>query len=149
MSSRLSFAVLVATALLIIGCGGGGRLSASDLHNQATSICTAGNRSTGRIVAPTNPAGSERYLRQGVAALTPELRQLRRLRPPEDDQDVYSSTISAFAKKLDLIRGAARGIGSGEDAVATMQTLQQQLAPVIQQENGGWQALGISACINH
>ena len=33
--------------------------------------------------------------------------------------------------------------------MSTMQSLEQQLAPVVQQENGAWQSLGIPACVNH
>jgi hypothetical protein len=62
---------------------------------------------------------------------------------------VYSASVKAFAEKLGYLRAAQRDIAHGQDPVATMQTLQEQLAPIVSQENGAWQALNIPACINH
>ncbi len=89
------------------------------------------------------------FLRQGITALAPEVTQLRKLRPPTDAQDVYTTAINASSKKLQLLRTASGQLARGDDPVSTMQTLEQQLAPVVQQENGAWQSLGIPACVNH
>ena len=140
-------AVLAATA--IAGCGGSGRLSSTDLHNQATQICALTGKQTDRIKSPASPAGSAVFVRQGITALTPELAQLRKLRPPSDAQDVYTTAISSSAKKLELLRAASGQLARGDDPVSALQTLEQQLAPVVQQENGAWQSLGIPACVNH
>lgn len=142
-------AVAVVVAAAIAGCGGGSRLSSSDLHNQATQICALTNKQTSRIKSPSSPAGSAVFLRQGITALTPEVTQLRKLRPPADAEDVYTTATTASAKKLELLRTASRQLARGDDPVSTMQTLEQQLAPVVQQENGAWQSLGIPDCVSH
>ena len=145
----LAAGVALLAAAAIAGCGGSGRLSSTDLHSQATQICALTGKQTDRIKSPASPAGSAVFLRQGITALTPEVAQLRKLRPPEDAQDVYSTAVNSSAKKLALLRTAAALLARGDDPVSTMQSLEQQLAPVVQQENGAWQSLGIPACVNH
>ena len=81
--------------------------------------------------------------------MTPELTELRKLRPPEDAQDVYTNAINAAAKQLELLRTAARQIAGGDDPVSAMQTLEQQLGPLVTSENQAWQSLGIPACVSH
>jgi hypothetical protein len=83
-----------------------------------------------------------------VAALTPALPQLRRLHPPADAADVYSAAMAAYAKKLELLRTASRRIAGGDDPVTTIHTLEQRLGPIVSQENGAWDALGIPACVS-
>jgi len=149
MRLRAAAVAVLAAAAAIAGCGGSGRLSSGDLKNQATQICALATKQTDRIKSPTSPAGSAVFLRQGITAVTPELAQLRKLRPPSDAQDVYATAINSSAKKLVLLRTASGQLARGDDPVSTMQSLEQQLAPVVQQENGAWQSLGIPACVNH
>ncbi len=146
---RPAAGVAVLAAAVIAGCGGSDRLSSGDLHNQATQICALASKQTDRIKSPASPAGSAVFLRQGITALTPEVAQLRKLHPPTDAQDVYSTAVNSSARKLALLRTASGQLARGDDPVSTMQTLEQQLAPVVQQENGAWQSLGIPACVNH
>jgi hypothetical protein len=141
-------AIAVVGALGIAGCGSK-PLSSGELQTQATRVCTLASQQTNRIQTPASPAGTAVFLRQGIAAMTPALAQLRRLRPPSDAADVYSASVKAFAQKLDYLRAAAHDLAGGQDPVSTMQSLQEQLAPIVSQENGGWQALDIPACINH
>lgn len=142
------FAATAVAVAALAGCGGGGRLSSSDLTNQASQICNVAARLTDRIKAPAAPAGSGAFLEAGIRALTPELKQLRKLQPPEDAQDVYKTAIDSSEKKLAMLRTAARQISVGADPVSTMQSLEQQLAPVVQQENQAWKSLGIPACVS-
>ncbi len=142
-------AAVAFVVVALAGCGGSGRLSSSDLTNQASQICTLTTRQTNRITTPAAPSGSQTFLRQGITALTPEVAKLRKLRPPEDAEDVYKTAVDSSAKKLDLLRTAARQIAGGADPVSTMQSLGQQLAPVVAQENQAWTSLGIPACVSH
>ncbi len=152
ITARSRMVARVATTAVAVvglaGCGGGGRLSSSDLTNQASQICNLAARQIDRIKTPSAPSGSAAFLQQGLVALTPELKQLRKLQPPEDAQDVYKTAIDSSAKKLALLRTAAAQITGGADAVTTMQSLEQQLAPVVQQENQAWKSLGIPACVS-
>ena len=147
MSHRLATLAVVG-GLVLAGCGSK-PLSSGELQSQATRVCTLASQQTNRIRTPASPAGTAVFLRQGIAVLTPALAQLRRLRAPSDVADVYTASVKAFAEKLGFLRAAERDIAGGQDPVAAMQTLQQQLSPIVSQENGGWQALDIPACINH
>jgi hypothetical protein len=139
---------LVLVLVALTGCGSK-PLSTGELETQATRVCALASRQTDRIRSPASPAGSELFLRQGIAVLTPALAQLRKLHPPPDVADVYTASLAAFAKKLGYLKAAAHDIAGGQDPVGTMQTLRQQLAPLLSQENGGWQALNVPACVNH
>jgi hypothetical protein len=147
MSHRLA-ALAVVGGLVLAGCGSK-PLSSGELQSQATRVCTLASQQTNRIRTPASPAGTAVFLRQGIAVLTPALAQLRRLRAPSDVADVYKASVKAFAEKLGFLRAAEHDIAGGQDPVAAMQTLQEQLSPIVSQENGGWQALDIPACINH
>jgi subtilisin family serine protease len=146
---RTAGAMSTLLVLALAGCGGSGRLSSSDLTNQASQICALTARQTNLIKSPAAPSGSETFLRQGITAVTPEVDKLRKLRPPADAEDVYKTAVDSSARKLELLRTAAKQIAGGADPVSTMQSLEQQLAPVVQQENGAWKSLGIPACITH
>ncbi len=149
-SGASAAAALAATAAIALaGCGGSGRLSSSDLQNKASQVCALTSRRTNKIKTPSSPAGTEAFLRQGITALTPELTELRKLRPPADAQDVYADAMNAAAKQLALLRTAARQIAAGGDPVSTMQTLEQQLGPLVTSENQAWQSLEIPACVSH
>jgi hypothetical protein len=138
---------MVIAGALLAGCGSK-PLSTGQLHNQATRVCSLASRQTDRITSPAAPAGSARFLRRGIAVLTPELARLKTLRPPHDVADVYTASVEAFAKKLSYLKDAAHEMAGGEDPLTAMKFLELQLAPVVQQENGGWKALEIPACVS-
>jgi hypothetical protein len=142
---RLTAAVVA--ALILGGCGSS-PLSSSDLHNDATQVCRTAGRVANRIATPTSPAGTRVFLRRGIAALSPELAGLQTLHPPSDVADVYTASVKAFGQKLAYLKAALRGLEGGEDPVIALKTLQQQIAPLETQENGGWEALQIPACVS-
>jgi hypothetical protein len=141
-------ALLATAAALLLGGCGSKPLSSSQLHDQATRLCTLATSQTDQIPTPASPAGSATFLKRGIAVLTPELNALRGLRPTGDVADVYSTSLDAFANKLSDLRHAVHELSGGEDPVIAVKTLQQQLAPIESQENGAWQALEIPACLN-
>ena len=142
----LAVALMLGTALLA-GCGSK-PLSSSQLGLQATRLCQLARLQTDRIPTPSTPAGSALYLKRGIAVMKPELAQLRALRPPSDVADVYAVSVSSFAKKLSYLKATVHDLAGGEDPVIAMRTLQQDLAPVEKQEDGAWQTLQITACVN-
>jgi hypothetical protein len=144
VKQRLTAAVVA--ALILGGCGSS-PLSSSDLHNDATVVCRAAGRLANRIATPTSPAGTETFLRRGITALSPELASLQALHPPSDVADVYTASVKAFGQKLAYLKAALHGLEGGEDPVIALKTLQRELAPLETQENGGWQALQIPACV--
>ncbi|MBV8955870.1 MAG: hypothetical protein JO153_17150 [Solirubrobacterales bacterium] len=146
---RWGVAVLpLLAALVLAGCGNK-PLSSGQLHDRASQVCLLAAEQTAHIAAPHSATGANVFLRRGITVLTPELTQLRRLHPPSEVADVYSASVAAFAKKLSYLNRAAQDLATGGDPASAMQTLEHRLGPVVSQENGGWEALGIPDCLNH
>jgi hypothetical protein len=141
-----SLAVLA--AVLVGGCGGSQTLSSGELHVQATQLCTQASLETGRIRTPATPTGSVAFLQRGIEVMTPELAKLRALRPASDVADVYSTSITAFTKKLAAMKDAVRDLNGGEDPIVAVKTLEQSVGPLVVAENGAWQALQLPACVS-
>lgn len=146
MRRWLAVAALAVLLAALGGCGSSA-LSSSQLHTAATRICSGAARRTDRIAAPASPGQTQAFLKRGIASLTPELTQLRALRPPGEVSDVYRATVQDFAQQLGDLRIAMHDLGSGEDPVIALKTLQHRLAPLESDENGGWQALQLPACL--
>ncbi len=146
-SARLrtgALALLVGTG--IAGCGGSSSLSASQLRTRATRICIVAQRRTERISTPTRPSEGPRYLSRGIAALAPELRDLRELSAPSGSATDYRSGVQALSAQLRALRSSLKGVASGNDPVVAIKTLQAQLVPLEARADGAWASLGILAC---
>jgi hypothetical protein len=144
---RLAALAATAAALALSGCGGSS-LSNTQLHVRASQICSLANVRTNGIPTPSSPAGTEEFLERGAAALTPALTGLRALHPPEDVADVYSAAVGNLAQKIHKLQLAAHDISRGVDPVRAMRDLQRQLSPLETQENDGWDALELPACMS-
>jgi outer membrane murein-binding lipoprotein Lpp len=144
---RLAAGAVVVLGTLFAGCGSS-PLTTSELHNDATRVCRLANRQIDQIATPTSPAGTLAFLRRGIAALTPELAGLRSLHPSSDVADVYTAAVKSLGQQLAYLTDAMRDLKNGEDPVIALKTLQQELAPVVTQANGGWDALQIPACLS-
>jgi hypothetical protein len=140
-------AVVAVGAIALAGCGGSS-LSERQLRNDATQICRTAQLRMGRIGVPASPSGGRAFLRHGVAVLTPELAQLRRLRPPSSMADDYRKALADFTLKLGTLRATLVTLKSGGDPVAGFQSLQQALAPIEAREDDSWGGLDIAACVN-
>jgi hypothetical protein len=138
---------IAALALALGGCGSSS-LSTPQLRSAATRICAAATRRIDRIPTPTSPTGGTLFLKQGVAALTPELTALRRLSPPTDAARVYSTALTATSKELDALRTTLHELEAGGDPVTLIKTLQHLLTPLESQANSAWETLQIPGCIS-
>jgi hypothetical protein len=150
--SRLRAAVAAATTaaasmLALTGCGSSS-LSTSRLRADATNICLRADAQSVRIQPPATPAGTSAFMRRGVAVLTPELAQLRRLRPPARERGAYSTMLGAFERELSILRTTSDGLDRGADPVSTIKTLQERLAPVESDEAAASRQLQIPACVS-
>jgi hypothetical protein len=144
---RLVTAALATLALAGAGCGSAD-LSGNQLRDGAARACNAAAVRAGRIATPPVPAAGVEFLQRGVAAFTPELTQLRRLRAPAGAGQAYADALSALQRKLGLMEAAVRVLGQGADPVQTVQALQRRLAPVESREDAAWHALDVPACLN-
>jgi hypothetical protein len=149
MGARTKTLILPAllASVLLAGCGSNS-LSNSQLESQVSRICTTTEVRTNRIPTPGSAGASATYLERGTTALTPELTALKAVHPPSDVADVYTATIGSFEQKIRELRGTAREIEHGADPVKALQHLQHRLGPLESQENNGWQALQLPACVS-
>jgi hypothetical protein len=139
--------VAAAAALSLAGCGGSS-LSASELRSQATRVCNSARTQTNRIPTPTSPATGAAFISRGLAVLQAELSVLRRLQPPRDLGQVYSTAVGAFQQEVATLQSTSRDLKAGRDPITSIRALQGQLAPLESQGDGAWRALEIPACLN-
>ena len=144
---RALLPVCVAGALMTWGCGST-PLSLKNLRQDATAICQTAARRTARIAAPAAPDGTSAFLAAGIAALAPELHDLRGLDPPSAQQAGFRTATGELARSLDLLRQTRTAITHGTDAAAAVRGLQSSLAPVQARGDSAWQQLGIPACVS-
>ncbi len=137
----------LAGVLMVVGCGSS-PLSLGDLRSQAGRICSASSARLDRIPSPASPAQAEAFLTRGRDALRTELSQLQPLQPTTADATVYHATLNSFSRQLSYLTEAIHRLRRGEDPLIVLKTLEHEVSLVQSQENGGWQALGIPACIS-
>jgi hypothetical protein len=135
------------TSLVLAACGASSP-SARQLRVAATRACVSAAAQAERIATPVAPAGGTEFLRRGLAVLTPELAQLRRLRAPSDLAATYSSAVRSSAGLQALLGAAVQSLNRGADPVSTVQTLQRRLAPLEARGDAAWRALDVPACLN-
>lgn len=133
-------------ALALSACGGSSSSSPAQVRTQATAICQRANRQIGRIPTPASEAGALAFLNSGIAALKPELAQLRQLSVSGDAADVWNAAIRALSEQLSALQSTAAQIQAGADPIMSFKSLQQTLAPLETQANNAWSALEIPAC---
>jgi hypothetical protein len=133
--------------LALIGCGSSA-LTSAELQKQANLICSRADRQIGKIPTPGNESAGNAFLKQGVAALDPELNDLKALKPPADEAEVYQAAIKATSGQLDALHGAVSKLDQGADPVRTFRALQDQLGPLETDADNAWRALGVTSCLS-
>jgi hypothetical protein len=148
VSRRLSLGLLAAallSAALLAGCGSTA-LTGSQLRSRADRICKLATQRTDRITTPTMPTQEASFVSRGIAAMTPEVTALRRLRAPGGMADDYRDAVEATGAELTALRSTRKGLKAGNDPVVAIKTLQQQLAPAEMKASIAWSALELPAC---
>jgi hypothetical protein len=138
-------AAMLLAAAVLVGCGSTA-LSDSQLRTRASRICTLATRRTDRITTPALPSQEASFIKRGIAALSPELTALQRLRAPGDMTDDYRDAVEATAAEVTALRSTLKGLKTGNDPVVAIKTLQQELAPAETKAGFAWSALELPAC---
>ena len=138
--------VVVLLLLALAGCGDNS-LTAQQLHDQATAICTRTAAATDRIVVPSTPSQGGRFLQQGLAHLRPAVAALRDLKAPKEVRDRYDRAVQLAGQEVALIARHERAITRGDDVIDTYRRLETALEPLTMQENAYWRGLEIPACV--
>jgi hypothetical protein len=113
---RVAPLVAVAAAALVAGCGSSS-LSASQLRSQAGQVCALAGHQAEQIKDPAALGGGVVFLRDGIAVLTPELRQLQKLTPSQASERSYATALGAFSGELHDLTTTVRGLDKGDDPV--------------------------------
>ncbi len=147
-ASRTAGTLAAGLAALTVAACGSSTTSPAQLRAQATAICQRANVRIGRIATPANASGGLAFLNNGIAALTPELAQLKQLSASGAAADVWNTAVRSLSSELSALQSAAAEIRGGADPVQAYKSLQQTLAPLETQADNAWQALQIPACQN-
>lgn len=132
--------------LALAGCGDDS-LTAQQLHDQASAICTRTAAATDRIVVPSTPSQGGRFLQQGLAHLRPAVAQMRALKAPEELRERYDRAVELAGQEAALIARHERAIARGDDVIDTYRQLETALEPLVMQENAYWRGLQVPACV--
>jgi hypothetical protein len=135
-------------ALAVAGCGGSSE-SMQKFRAQAARVCTRALDAGAQIRPPTIPADTTSFLRRGIAALAPELANLRRLRAPDDQAAAYTAALGALARELTILTTTVHDLDRGADALPAIKTLHRRLAPVEAEGDAAWRTLDVPACVAH
>jgi hypothetical protein len=133
-------------ALAAAGCGGSGNTSAGQLRDAAGHACAAATQRLNAIPTPQVPSQGASFLRQGIAALQPELSTFSALHPGSDQRAQFRAARGATEDELKVLQSSLKGVKAGNDPIVVIKTLQAQLAPLEKRAKAAWQALGIPAC---
>jgi hypothetical protein len=116
MSSKPAFAVVVASATLVVAtaCGGDGdRLSREELIEEGDAIWSEYESRIDEVEEPENADDIERYVDEAKPIVEEGTNELENLTPPEDLEDEYDEWISltrtGVASFDDLKAAAADG----------------------------------------
>ncbi len=138
-------ALPVVGALVLAGCGSS-TLSSGQLHHRAARICASAQQRSESIPTPRNPDDAARFLHEGIAALSPQVRALHRLKPPSDLAEDYDSALRASDRELSVLRSTLHSLTAGADPVMATRALQHKLDPTEDAAAGAWRRVGIAAC---
>jgi hypothetical protein len=102
---RRGLFALLLVAALAGGCGSSGqkRLSREEFAQRADAVCRRTNRLTQPAATPTTMPGLARLAERSLPPLDRARRELRALRPPEDEE----ATVRAWLRQLGLLRAGA------------------------------------------
>jgi hypothetical protein len=142
-------AAIVAVVVLVLALNSCGktRLSAPALRRDASKVCTIARKRVDAIGLPKSSKTVARFLERGLAALEPELTELRLLDPPSAAEPTYTRGLDAFALELAAMRAALTQLNGGGDPIEVFRALQARLGPLETRANGAFHTLQIDACM--
>ena len=105
-------------ALLLAGCGGGGRMSLEDFRTEANAVCAETEQRLRELPPPQDSAeGVAAYAEGAIPILEERHEQLQELEPPEEEEVAYDALVEEAGNELEALRDL-REAAAGSDAQA-------------------------------
>ncbi len=98
---RRASVLALLTLLLLTACGGGGggkRLTKQEYASKADAICAKGNQQTKALPTPSNLSELVDVASKTIPILDKTIRDLHKLRPPENEQDTVDEWLDEVQK---------------------------------------------------
>jgi len=95
VNRRLLIVLPLVPALVLAGCGGGGRLSHGDFTSRANAVCSAFRASTERIARPRTYSDIVAYVKKTRPLYEAARLRLAALEPPAKDEPVVKRWLAA------------------------------------------------------
>lgn len=145
--------VAAIAALAVAGCGGGSgggasstAPSAADFRAQADAICTTAKAEIDALGTPSSAADLKAFFPKALATNATQLAALRKLTPPAELEAEWTSAIGLLDKQQGLLDGAAKRIAGGEDPVAVITDVQDEIDPIDATLTTKAKDLGLTVC---
>jgi hypothetical protein len=114
---RRGFLLLGLAALIIAGCGGGGRLSEDEYAARANSICADFNAKVKAVGSPGTSLDSlARYADRLIPIFVDGLGRLKKLKPPKDEQAIADQWLKNGDDQLVLVKELRDAAKKGDQA---------------------------------
>ena len=144
---RVLPALLVALALGLAACGGGGSsLSASEYRSKATAICRDHSKQINALTEPKTNAELGDYLAQGTEITRKTVDRFDDLDPPDSLQSDHDALIKLSREELELLDGVVADIKSGTDAQTATKKAEAKLNAKDAAVDAKFNALGLGTC---
>jgi hypothetical protein len=103
---RRGLLVVVATALVATGCGGGGgsRLTHEEFVAEANTICKDYNAEIAALGTPQSAGEIEEYAKQGVKIAEKHVGRFRNLKPPPEDAENAAKFVELGEHVIDQLK---------------------------------------------
>jgi hypothetical protein len=139
------FALLVALAPALAGCGGDGdeQLSRAEFVQQATAICDRAEERLRELGEPGSLEELEAYAREAQTVTNDSVADLRELAPPEQLQGGFDRYLERADEVIALLDELEQAAGSGDAAESSR--IAGEIGDSTEAENAA-RAAGIPGC---
>ena len=148
MRRLAALAVVLAALPVLSGCGSKPSLSLVQLRQQATAICTATARRTGRLTPPASAPAAAGFLDRGATLLAEEARALRKLQAPAGTAPAYARALASLDATIAGLRAEASALRRGDPSIE-IRRFGPQIPPLETRQTEAFQELGMPACGAH
>lgn len=96
--------LLIVAAIVLGGCGGGGdRLTKEEFAAKVNQLCLDNRKKTEALGAPKGTAATVKMLRKYNALFGKMVADLKKLRPPNDEQAAVDRLLTIAGDQLDIV----------------------------------------------